>query len=124
MVRYGGSTGAVQTDAASPTITDNLITNNSSYGVRAVNISAPNSNATGSWTTWAAHPAGKHIFTVDRKQRAVGQRRFCRLYGCHLLPESERKYRPIQRPQRRARGGDGDFNQTWTPTCLTWWTAR
>ena len=41
VVRFGGSTGAVQTDASSPTITDNLITQNSSYGLRFANISAP-----------------------------------------------------------------------------------
>jgi RHS repeat-associated protein/uncharacterized repeat protein (TIGR01451 family) len=44
IVRYGGSTGAVQTDAASPTITGNLITMNSSYGMRFINTSAPNTN--------------------------------------------------------------------------------
>ena len=41
VVRYGGSTGAVQTDASSPTITDNLITRNSSFGLRIANTSAP-----------------------------------------------------------------------------------
>ncbi len=44
IVRYGGSTGAVQTDAASPIISGNLITLNSSYGMRIVNTSAPNTS--------------------------------------------------------------------------------
>ncbi|KUK76075.1 MAG: Parallel beta-helix repeat protein, partial [Proteiniphilum acetatigenes] len=44
IVRYGGGSGAVQTDAASPTISGNLVTQNSSYGLRIINTSAPNTS--------------------------------------------------------------------------------
>ena len=47
VLRFGGSTGAVQTDSASPTLSDNLITMNSSYGLRLFNLSAP--NVSGNW---------------------------------------------------------------------------
>ena len=41
VVRFGGSTGAVQTNSASPTISDNQIVQNGTYGLRVVNVSAP-----------------------------------------------------------------------------------